>query len=43
MRRLVTIEQLSQVTNDDQGRRFLRRIQDRMSDMRPASCLTAPG
>jgi anti-anti-sigma regulatory factor len=43
MRRLVTIEQLSQVTNDDQGRRFLRRIQDRMSDMRPGLVLDCSG
>jgi anti-anti-sigma factor len=43
MRRLVTIEQLSEVTNEDQGRRFLRRIQDRMSDMRPGLVLDCSG
>jgi anti-sigma B factor antagonist len=42
-RRLVTIEQLSEVTSEDQGRRFLRRIQDRMSDMRPGLVLDCSG
>jgi len=42
-RRLVTIEQLSEVTSEDQGRRFLRRIQDRMSGMRPGLVLDCSG
>lgn len=43
MRRLVTVEQVSEVTSEDQGRRFLRRIQDRMSGMRPGLVLDCSG
>ncbi len=39
IRRLVTIEQLPEITSEDQGRRFLGRIQDRMSDRRPGLVL----
>jgi anti-sigma B factor antagonist len=39
IRRLVTIEQLPEVTSEDQGRRFLGGIQDRMSDKRPGLVL----
>jgi anti-anti-sigma regulatory factor len=39
IRRLVTIEQLPEITSEDQGRRFLGRIQDRMSDTRPGLVL----
>ena len=38
-RRLVTIEQLPEITSEDQGRRFLGKIQDRMSDKRPGLVL----
>jgi anti-anti-sigma regulatory factor len=38
-RRLVTIEQLPEITSEDQGRRFLGRIQNRMSDRRPGLVL----
>jgi len=43
IRRLVTIEQLPEVTSEDQGRRFLGRIQDRMSDRRPGLVLDCSG
>ena len=43
IRRLVTVEQLSEVTSEDQGRRFLRRIQERMSDKRPGLVLDCSG
>ena len=43
MRRLVTVEQLSEVTSEDQGQRFLRGIRDRMSDMRPGLVLDCSG
>jgi anti-anti-sigma factor len=33
------IEQLSEITSEDQGRRFLRKIQERMSDKRPGLVL----
>jgi anti-sigma B factor antagonist len=39
IRRLVTIEQLPEITSEDQGRRFLGKIQDRMSDKRPGLVL----
>ncbi len=39
IRRLVTIEQLPEITSEDQGRRFLGRLQDRMSDRRPGLVL----
>jgi anti-sigma B factor antagonist len=42
-RRLVTIEQLPEITSEDQGRRFLGRIQDRMSDRRPGLVLDCSG
>jgi anti-anti-sigma factor len=42
-RRLVTIEQLSEISSEDQGRRFLRRVQDRMSGMRPGLVLDCSG
>jgi anti-anti-sigma regulatory factor len=38
-RRSVTIEQLPEITSEDQGRRFLGEIQDRMSDKRPGLVL----
>jgi anti-anti-sigma factor len=41
--RLVTVEQLSEITSEDQGRRFLRKIQDRMSDKRPGLVLDCSG
>lgn len=41
--RLVTIEQLPEITSEDQGRRFLGRIQDRMSDRRPGLVLDCSG
>jgi anti-anti-sigma regulatory factor len=43
LRRLVTIEQLPEITSEDQGRRFLGRIQDRMSDRRPGLVLDCSG
>jgi anti-sigma B factor antagonist len=43
IRRLVTIEQLPEITSKDQGRRFLGRIQDRMSDRRPGLVLDCSG
>lgn len=42
-RRLVTIEQLPEITSYDQGQRFLGRIQDRMSDRRPGLVLDCSG
>jgi len=42
-KRLVTIEQLPEVTSKGQGRRFLDRIQDRMSDKRPGLVLDCSG
>jgi anti-anti-sigma factor len=41
--RLVTVEQLSEITSEDQGRRFLRRVQARMSGMRPGLVLDCSG
>lgn len=38
-RRLVTIEQVPEITSEHQGRRFLGRIQDRMSERRPGLVL----
>jgi anti-anti-sigma factor len=43
IRRLVTVEQLSEITSEDQGRRFLRKIQGRMSDKRPGLVLDCSG
>jgi anti-sigma B factor antagonist len=43
MRRLVTIEQLPEITTEDQGRQFLGKIQDRMSDRRPGLVLDCSG
>jgi anti-anti-sigma regulatory factor len=43
IRRLVTIEQLPEITSEKQGRRFLGRIQDRMSDRRPGLVLDCSG
>jgi anti-anti-sigma regulatory factor len=43
IRRLVTIEQLPEITTEDQGRRFLGKIQDRMSDRRPGLVLDCSG
>ena len=43
IRRLVTIEQLPEITSEDQGRQFLSRIQDRMSDKRPGLVLDCSG
>ena len=43
IRRLVTIEQLPEITSEDQGRRFLGRVQDRMSDKRPGLVLDCSG
>ena len=43
IRRLVTVEQLPEITNEDQGRHFLGRIQDRMSDRRPGLVLDCSG
>ncbi len=43
IRRLVTIEQLPEVTSEIQGRRFLGKIQDRMSDKRPSLVLDCSG
>jgi anti-anti-sigma factor len=43
IRRLVTVEQLSEITSEDQGRRFLRRVQDRMNGMRPGLVLDCSG
>lgn len=41
--RLVTIEQLPEITSEDQGRRFLGRIQERMSARRPGLVLDCSG
>jgi anti-anti-sigma regulatory factor len=43
IRRLVTIEQLPEITSEDQGRLFLGKIQDRMSDRRPGLVLDCSG
>ena len=43
IRRLVTVEQLPEITSEAQGRRFLGRIQDRMSDRRPGLVLDCSG
>jgi len=43
IRRLVTIEQLPEITSEDQGRRFLGKIQERMSDRRPGLVLDCSG
>ena len=43
IRRLVTVEQLPEITSEDQGRRFLGKIQDRMSDRRPGLVLDCSG
>jgi anti-anti-sigma factor len=43
MRRLVTIEQLPEIISEEQGRRFLGRVQDRMSDWRPGLVLDCSG
>jgi anti-sigma B factor antagonist len=39
IRRLVTIEQLPEITSEEQGRLFLRMVQDRMSERRPGLVL----
>lgn len=41
--RSVTIEQLPEITSEVQGRRFLGRIQNRMSDRRPGLVLDCSG
>jgi anti-anti-sigma regulatory factor len=43
IRRLVTIEQLPEITSEDQGRRFLGKMQDRMGDRRPGLVLDCSG
>ena len=43
MRRLVTIEQLPEITSEDQGRRFLGKMRERMSDRRPGLVLDCSG
>ena len=43
IRRLVTIEQLPEITSEEQGRRFLSMVQDRMSDRRPGLVLDCSG
>lgn len=43
MRRLVTVEQLPEITSEEQERRFLGMIQDRMSDRRPGLVLDCSG
>lgn len=43
IRRLVTIEQLPEITSEDEGRRFLGKIQDRMSERRPGLVLDCSG
>jgi anti-anti-sigma factor len=43
IKRLVTIEQLPEITSEDQGRQFLGRVQDRMSDRRPGLVLDCSG
>ncbi len=43
IKRLVTIEQLPEITSEDQGRRFLGRIRDRMGDRRPGLVLDCSG
>src|ERR1700691_1638892 len=43
IRRLVTIEQLPEITSEDQGRRLLGKIQERMSDRRPGLVLDCSG
>jgi len=42
-RRLVTIEQLPEITSEDQERRFLSMIQNRMSNRRPGLVLDCSG
>ena len=42
-RRFVTIEQLPEITSEDQGRHFLGKIQNRMSDRRPGLVLDCSG
>ena len=43
MKRLVTVEQLPEITSEDQGRRFLGKVQERMSDRRPGLVLDCSG
>jgi anti-sigma B factor antagonist len=43
IRRKVTVEQLPEITSEDQGRCFLARIQARMSDRRPSLVLDCSG
>ena len=43
IRRLVTIEQLPEITSEEQGRRFLSMVQNRMSDRRPGLVLDCSG
>jgi anti-anti-sigma factor len=41
--RTVTIEQLPEITRENQGRHFLSRIRDRMKDRRPSLVLDCSG
>jgi anti-sigma B factor antagonist len=43
VRRLVTIEQLPEITSEEQGRLFLSMVQDRMGDRRPGLVLDCSG
>jgi anti-anti-sigma regulatory factor len=43
IKRFVTIEQLPEITNEDQGRRLLGMIQNRMSHKRPGLVLDCSG
>ena len=43
IRRLVTIEQLPEITSAEQGRRFLCLVQNRMSERRPGLVLDCSG
>ncbi len=43
IRRLVTIEQLPEITTEEQGRRFLSMVLNRMSDRRPGLVLDCSG
>jgi anti-sigma B factor antagonist len=42
-RRSVTIEQLPEITSEEQGRRFLSMVQNRMGDRRPGLVLDCSG
>jgi anti-sigma B factor antagonist len=43
IRRSVTIEQLPEITSEEQGRRFLSMVQNRMGDRRPGLVLDCSG